>query len=64
MACNVTAKSGQSKGLEDALGSSVKGKLQGRYKRQRVFYHWLRITFKMLLANLNNFTLFLLNFRG
>ena len=43
MACNVTAKSGQSKGLEDALGSSVKGKLQGRYKRQRVFYHWFRI---------------------
>ena len=61
MACNVTAKSGQSKGLEDALGSSVKGKLQGRYKRQRVFYHWFKI---MLLANLNNFTLFLLNFRG
>ena len=29
MACAVTAKSGQSKGLEDALGSSVKGKLQG-----------------------------------
>ena len=29
MACNVTAKSGQSKGLEDALGASVKGKLQG-----------------------------------
>jgi len=28
MACNVTAKSGQSKGLEDALGASVKGKLQ------------------------------------
>jgi len=28
MACAVTAKSGQSKGLEDALGSSVKGKLQ------------------------------------
>ena len=43
MACNVTAKSGQSKGLEDALGSSVKGKLQGRYKRQRVLYHWFRI---------------------
>ena len=29
MACNVTAKSGLSKGLEDALGTSVKGKLQG-----------------------------------
>jgi len=28
MACSVTAKSGQSKGLEDALGASVKGKLQ------------------------------------
>jgi len=28
MACSVTAGSGQSKGLEDALGSSVKGKLQ------------------------------------
>lgn len=28
MACSVTAKSGQSKGLEDALGTSVKGKLQ------------------------------------
>ena len=33
MACAVTAKSGQSKGLEDALGSSVKGKLQGKIKR-------------------------------
>ena len=32
MACNVTAKSGQSKGLEDALGASVKGKLQGSLK--------------------------------
>ena len=30
MACSVTAKSGQSKGLEDALGASVKGKLQGK----------------------------------
>ena len=30
MACSVTAGSGQSKGLEDALGSSVKGKLQGK----------------------------------
>lgn len=28
MACNVTSGSGQSKGLEDALGASVKGKLQ------------------------------------
>ena len=27
MACNVTAKSGQSRGLEDALGATVKGKL-------------------------------------
>ena len=30
MACNVTANSGQSKGLEDALGATVKGKLQGK----------------------------------
>ena len=64
MACNVTAKSGQSKGLEDALGSSVKGKLQGRYKRQHVFHHWFRVLSRLLLANLNISTLFLLNFRG
>ena len=31
MACNVTANSGQSKGLEDALGARVQGKLQGKY---------------------------------
>ena len=30
MACAVTHGSGQSKGLEDALGASVKGKLQGK----------------------------------
>ena len=29
MACNVTAKSGASRGLENALTSNVKGKLQG-----------------------------------
>ena len=35
MACNVTAKSGQSRGLEDALGATVKGKLEGK--------HWKKI---------------------
>ena len=34
MACNVTANSGQSKGLEDALGATVKGKLQGKYRKK------------------------------
>ena len=29
MACSVTAGSGQSKGLDDALGTRVKGSLQG-----------------------------------
>ena len=37
MACNVTAKSGQSKGLEDALGASVKGKLQGKSNENAYF---------------------------
>ena len=36
MACSVTAKSGQSKGLEDALGASVKGKLQGKQISQKI----------------------------
>ena len=35
MACNVTANSGQSKGLEDALGATVKGKLQGKDWKKR-----------------------------
>ena len=30
MACNITTKSGQCKGLEDILESTVKGKLQGK----------------------------------
>ena len=31
MACNVTAGSGMSRGLEDALGAKVQGKLQSKY---------------------------------
>ena len=34
MACNVTAKSGASKGLENALTSNVKGTLQGKAIKQ------------------------------
>ena len=41
MACNVTAKSGQSRGLEDALGATVKGKLEGKHwkKLHSAFYN-------------------------
>ena len=46
MACNVTAKSGQSRGLEDALGATVKGKLEGKYwKKKNNSVHLLVCTF-------------------
>ena len=47
MACNVTAKSGQSRGLEDALGATVKGKLEGKHwkkKTNSAFHNWKLIS--------------------
>ena len=49
MACSVTAKSGQSKGLEDALGASVKGKLQGKQISQIVKIWYLIIRIKQIV---------------
>ena len=42
MACNITTKSGQCKGLEDILESTVKGKLQGKHGV------WIDITYHLI----------------
>ena len=42
MACNITTKSGQCKGLEDILESTVKGKLQGKHGV------WIDITYYLI----------------
>ena len=40
MACNITTKSGQCKGLENVMNSSIKGKLQGR----KIFINIMQMT--------------------
>ena len=53
MACNVTANSGQSKGLEDALGATVKGKLQGKdWKKKKTNSDWKNVAIMIAMVTL------------